>query len=219
MTADTRHDRAAAGGDDAPEEVLLPSKVFLIDRSQVLVDRWREQFSDCPAVEALAGDYFQRPADALVSPANSFGIMDGGLDLAIRDELGFAVERKLQEVIVGKHHGELPVGWAEIVQTDHPRWRYLIAAPTMRIPEPISFTINPYLAFRAALVAVKNFNEALGRRAIDSLVCCGLGTGIGRVDPNKCARQMRAAYHVLKAPARIGSYHGIHAFHQALLQM
>src|SRR4051812_16852286 len=112
---------------------MLPSKIILVDRSQLLVDRWKEQFADCPEVEPIAGDYFQRPADALVSPANSFGIMDGGLDLAIRDRLGFGVQAKVQEVIVDRHHGELPVGCAEAVETGDPHWRYLIAAPTMRV--------------------------------------------------------------------------------------
>src|ERR1700682_38693 len=96
---------------------MLPSKIYLIDRSSVLVEEWKAQFSDCPIVEALAGDYFQKPADAIVSPANSFGIMDGGLDLAIRDQLGFGVQTALQELIVAKHHGELPVGCALIVST------------------------------------------------------------------------------------------------------
>lgn len=208
-----------AGDDDPLEEILLPSKVILIDRSQELVDRWKEQFVDCPAVESVAGDYFQRPADALVSPANSFGIMDGGLDLAIREQLGFAVQTKVQQVIVDRYHGELPVGCAEVVETGDSRWRYLIAAPTMRVPEPIPFTINAYLAFRAVLVAAENLNNRLGKREIDSLVCCGLGTGIGKVTAVKCARQMRAAYQVLKAPSGIPSYRGIHEFHQALLRM
>jgi len=145
---------------------MIPSKIFLIDRSQVLVDRWKEQFSDCPEVEAIAGDYFQRPADAIVSPANSFGIMDGGLDLAIRDQLGFQVQDTIQKVIVEKHHGELPVGCAEIIETNDSRWYYMIAAPTMRVPEPISFTINAYLAFRALLVAVEKFNGDLGKREV-----------------------------------------------------
>src|SRR5262249_35106644 len=154
-----------------------------------------------------------RPADALVSPANSFGIMDGGLDLAIRDQLGFSVEKKVQEVIDTNHHGELPVGCAEIVETGDPRWRYLIAAPTMRIPEPIPFTINAYLAFRAILVAVDNYNKGLGKQEIDSLVCCGLGTGIGKVPANQCAAQMRAAYQVMKTPPRYLSFQAIHEFH------
>jgi len=198
---------------------MLPSRLFLIDRSQVLVDRWKEQFSDCPEVEGIVGDYFQRSADAIVSPANSFGIMDGGLDLAIRDQLGFHVQDAIQKVIVAKHHGELPVGCAEIIETNDSRWRYMIAAPTMRVPQPISFTINAYLAFRAILVATENLNRSRGKREVDSLVCCGLGTGIGRLDATKCAMQMRAAYQVMKTPSRIPSCHGIHAFHKALLEM
>jgi O-acetyl-ADP-ribose deacetylase (regulator of RNase III) len=198
---------------------MLPSRVYLIDRLQALVDHWKEQFSDCPAVEAVAGDYFQRPADAMVSPANSFGIMDGGIDLAIRDQLGLEVERRVQAAIVENHHGELPVGCAEIVETGDERWRYLIAAPTMRIPESVAFTINPYLAFRAILVAVENFNKAKGKQEIASLVCCGLGTGIGKVNEARCAMQMRAAYQMMKARARIPSFEMIHEFHGKLLQM
>jgi O-acetyl-ADP-ribose deacetylase (regulator of RNase III) len=100
---------------------MLPVTLYLIDRSQELAREWQEQFANCPAVEVFSGDYFQKSADAIVSPANSFGIMDGGLDLAIRNELGFAIEQKVQEVIVQKYHGELPVGCAEIVDTNDMR--------------------------------------------------------------------------------------------------
>jgi O-acetyl-ADP-ribose deacetylase (regulator of RNase III) len=191
MTDDPQHHLDNPDADDPHEEDLLPSRIFLVDRSLPLVNHWKEQFSDCPLVEAMAGDYFQRPADAIVSPANSFGIMDGGLDLAIRDQLGFAVQTKIQEVIIAKHHGELPVGCAEIIATKDSRWKYMIAAPTMRVPEPISFTLNAYLAFRAILVAIKNFNRATEKREIDSFVCCGLGTGIGRVSAPTCAHRGR----------------------------
>ncbi len=198
---------------------MLPSKIWLIDRSEELATHWAEQFADCPAVGVFAGDYFQRAADAIVSPANSFGIMDGGVDLALRAELGFSTQDRLQAAIVERHHGELPVGCAEIVATDDPRWRFLIAAPTMRVPEHVAFTLNAYLAFRAILVAVENHNKKAGAREIDSVVCCGLGTGIGRMAADRCAKQMRAAFQIVKSPARIPSFDGIHAFHQALLRL
>jgi O-acetyl-ADP-ribose deacetylase (regulator of RNase III) len=198
---------------------MLPTKLYLIDRSADLVHEWKEQFAGCPEVEVLTGDYFQRSADAIVSPANSFGIMDGGLDLAIRNQLGSVVEEKIQEVIVQKYHGELPVGSAEIIETNDKRWKYMIAAPTMRIPEPIQFTINPYLAFRAILVAIENFNRALGTPEISSCICCGLGTGVGRVSTTTCARQMRAGYQTVKTAARIPSYDAIHEFHAALRRL
>jgi O-acetyl-ADP-ribose deacetylase (regulator of RNase III) len=195
---------------------MLPSRIYLIDKSQPLVQAWQAAFADCPAVEAVAGSYFQRAADAIVSPANSFGIMDGGLDLALRDELGYSVENKLQEAIVRDYHGELPIGSAVIVETGHSEWKYLVAAPTMRVPEPIAFTLNAYMAFRAILVAVENFNREKGKSEIDSIVCSGLGTGVGQMSAVKCARQMRAAYEMVCKPAEIPSFRAIHEFHKAL---
>ena len=142
--------------------------------------------------------------------------MDGGLDLAIRDQLGYTIQARIQQVILEKHHGELPVGCAEIVATGNPRWKYMIAAPTMRIPESVALTINAYLAFRAILVAIENFNRQCGHREVDSLACPGLGTGVGGMSAAKCARQMRMAYQTMLRPALIGRFESIHQFHQAL---
>ena len=192
-------------------------KLYLIDSKPELCDKWRQVFSSYPEVEVLTGDYFQQSADAIVSPANSFGIMDGGLDLAIRNELGFQVETDIQEVILNKYHGEMPIGSAEIINTNHNKWSFIIAAPTMRIPENIAFTLNAYNAFRAILIAIYRFNESQSKRPIQSLVCSGLGTGIGSMEPVKCAAQMRAAYKLIKEPAKIYSYEEIHQSHQILL--
>jgi len=192
-------------------------KLYLIDSKPELCDRWRQVFSSYPEVEILQGDYFQKSADAIVSPANSFGIMDGGLDLAIRNELGFQIETDIQEVILNKYHGEMPIGTAEIITTNHNKWSFIIAAPTMRIPQNIAFTLNAYLAFRAILIAINNFNESEPKKPIKSLVCSGLGTGIGSLEPVKCAAQMRAAYKLIKEPARISSFEEIHKSHILLL--
>lgn len=198
------------------DDEWLPSIIYLIDSSRKLVDAWHDAFSTVSEVRPIAGDYFQQPADGIVSPANSFGIMDGGLDLAIRDTLGYGVQRRIQTAIVEKHHGELPIGCAEIVETDHHKWEYLIAAPTMRVPESIANTINAYLAFRAILLAIEKFNKAAGTRRIDSLVCSGLGTGVGGMSAPKCAGQMAMAYETMMMPAVIGRIDSIHAFHKAL---
>ena len=192
-------------------------KLYLIDSKTELCDKWRQVFSSYPEVEVLTGDYFQQSADAIVSPANSFGIMDGGLDLAIRNKLGFQIETDIQEVILNKYHGEMPIGSAEIINTNHTKWSYLIAAPTMRIPENVAFTLNAYIAFRAILIAINSFNESQPKRSIKSLICSGLGTGVGSMKPVKCAAQMRAAYKLINEPARISSFADIHKSHQSLL--
>jgi O-acetyl-ADP-ribose deacetylase (regulator of RNase III) len=175
--------------------------LLLVGRDPALVRAWRRVFDD--------GDYFARPADAMVSPANSFGIMDGGLDLTIRDTLGFEVQRRIQRAIVEHHHGELPIGCAEVVETGDARWPHLIAAPTMRIPERVGNTLNAYLAFRAAVLVAL-------RRGFGTLLCCGLGTGIGGMEPDRCALQMRMALVHARGPARIPSFDQIHAVHAAL---
>jgi O-acetyl-ADP-ribose deacetylase (regulator of RNase III) len=192
-------------------------KVYLIDSKPELCEKWRQVFSCYHEVEVFTGDYFQQSADAIVSPANSFGIMDGGLDLAIRNELGFQIESDIQEVILNKYHGEMPIGTAEIINTNHNKWSYMISAPTMRIPENVAFTLNAYIAFRAILIAINSFNESKPKRPIKSLVCSGLGTGIGSMEPVKCAAQMRAAYKLIKEPARISSFAEIHKLHLTLL--
>ena len=192
-------------------------KLFLVDSKSELCDKWIQFFSNYPDVEVLLGNYFQQSADAIVSPANSFGIMDGGLDLAIRNELGFKVETDIQEVILSKYHGEMPIGNAEIINTNHDSWSYMVAAPTMRIPENVAYTLNAYIAFRAILIAINSFNEHNLSKPIKSLVCSGLGTGIGSMEPTKCAAQMRAAYKLIKEPARIFSFSEMHKTHHALL--
>jgi O-acetyl-ADP-ribose deacetylase (regulator of RNase III) len=152
----------------------------------------------------------------MVSPANSFGIMDGGLDAAIRAALGGRTESAVQSVILEKHHGELLVGLAEIVATGHSRWPYLIAAPTMRIPENVAHTINAYLAFRAVLIAVAQHNRTNKNHPLRTILVSGLGTGVGGMDPRRCAAQMRIALDQVSKPARIPSFAMIHELHYKL---
>lgn len=184
-------------------------KILLVDRDPGIARAWREAFAEFVEVEVIEGDYFSREADAIVSPANSFGIMDGGLDLAIRDVLGYEIQRRVQRAIVERHHGELPIGCAELVPTGDARWPHLVVAPTMRIPERVAQTMNAYLAFRAVLLVCK-------RASISSVVCCGLATGIGLMEPRRCAIQMRLAFAHMAGVARIPSFAQIHAVHEAL---
>lgn len=72
----------------------------------------------------MQGDILAEPADALVSPANSFGEMGGGLDLAIRDCFGFVLQTRVQEQIRKQHYGELLVGQAIITPLSHASFSY-----------------------------------------------------------------------------------------------
>jgi len=172
---------------------MLPSRIILCSIHRPVADAWHSYFDGVAGVEIACEDLFEREADALVSPANSFGRMDGGLDERIADLLGFAVQDAVLDMVRDRHDGELLVGLAEVIPTNHERFPYLVCAPTMRVPQDVSRTVNSYLAFRAALRAVRDYN-AENRNPISTLLVPGLGTGNGCMPPLRAARQMRAAY-------------------------
>src|SRR5690242_9267078 len=109
-----------------------------------------------PEVEISQGDIFDVKATAIVSPANSFGYMTGGIDLVYRDKFGQKVEALVQKNIELHFYGELPIGSALSVPMRGQNYKYLISAPTMRVPMNVDNTLNAYLAFRAALLVAKD---------------------------------------------------------------
>lgn len=180
---------------------MEPFTVEFVDRVEAVVDAWRKWCGDLPGVTIRCGSILETSCYAIVSPANSFGFMDGGLDRAYSEYFGWQVQERLQERIRTYHHGELLVGQAERVETDHQRIPYVIAAPTMRVPMVLgSETVHPYLATRAALLCTAHayFVDSRGRRLegrpFPSVAFPGMGTGVGQVPPDTCARQMRTAF-------------------------
>ncbi len=167
--------------------------VHLRDISTGVVKAWERAFADAPEVLVSRGDIFEQKADAIVSPANSFGYMDGGIDLLYSRFFGWELETNLRALLLERHYGELPVGQAVVLATGHEFIPFLVSAPTMRVPMSIDGTVNVYLAFRAALIAVLTHNASAGA-PIRSLLVPGLGTGVGEVAPERAARQMQIAY-------------------------
>lgn len=154
---------------------------------------WEKYFAEFENVEISQGDILTLRADAIVSAANSFGYMDGGLDLVYSLHFGWDLEKRVRRCLLEEHDGELPVGQAIIVPTDRTDIPWLISAPTMRVPANIENTVNVYLAFRAILRAVKAHN-ASGQPPIRSILCPALGTGEGRMPWERAAWQMYYAY-------------------------
>jgi O-acetyl-ADP-ribose deacetylase (regulator of RNase III) len=176
-------------------------RLVLAATDAALGDAWTEECGSLPEVAVHRGSILELDVDAVVSPANSFGFMEGGIDGVYRRHFGTQLQERLQAILRARHDGELPVGLAEIVATDHPRLRYLIAAPTMRVPMSVAGTLNPYLAARAVFRLVKHgaFGPGSGGEGsvtsrVSSLAMPGLGTGVGGVSPRACARQVRIAY-------------------------
>src|SRR5688500_18988399 len=108
-------------------------------------------------------------------------------------------------MLAERHHAELPVGGAEIVETGDERWPVMVFAPTMRVPDNVSRTTNAYLAFRAILLTVRRYN-ANRTKPIRSLLCSGLCTGVGAMPARRCAAQMRIAYRQVREPPDLPSF-------------
>ncbi|NEQ71016.1 MAG: phage tail protein [Symploca sp. SIO2D2] len=169
-------------------------KLILVAPNSQLFAAFQQHFSYLPNIE-IVNNYFEwlPEFDCLVSPANSFGMMDGGMDAAIIRFFGHSLMAKVQQYILKEFLGEQPVGTSFIVETGHPKHPFLAHTPTMRVPMSIAGTDIPYVAMWAMLLAVRRYNQSSDRK-IDSVACPGLGTGIGRVPYPEAARQMALAY-------------------------
>lgn len=187
---------------------LRDVRILLRDNNPDIVQSWRSYWLDeenekgfggLPnasreviqnVIDISKGDIFMRDnelivADAIVSPGNSFGFMDGGIDLVYSRRFGWQLMERLQDVIKDKYAGELLVGQAAIIETKDPKEtiKYLISAPTMRVPTDVRGTVNAYLAFRATLLAVRKHNKKVME-----------GTAVGLMNCDACAYQMLKAY-------------------------
>lgn len=152
--------------------------------------------------EIITGSFKDIKCDAIVSPANSFGFMDGGIDYVYSEFFGWDLSKRLQGVIENKWDGELPVGCAELIATNHEKIPYLIAAPTMRVPLDIQRTINVYLTMKA-IVRIANGMEVV-RNDIETIAVPGLGTGVGGVVPDRMAWLMLNALEPKPFPTSLG---------------
>ena len=153
---------------------------------------------DMFTVQTFTGDIREikvnQPCTAYVSPANSFGYMDGGID-AVYMEMFEGIEQKVMNELkvhklttaLGRHYQ--PIGSALLVRVSDTQ--YLISAPTMWLPENVSKTRNAYWAFRAILHLLYKANRKLPKKKrIRTVICPGLCTGCGFMPPKISASQI-----------------------------
>lgn len=165
-------------------------QIQLCDLSERMTSAWAEFFANEPDVLIKHVDITTVTCDAVVSPANSFGFMDGGLDYALSERFGWHLQETLQKRIKDLPEGELLVGQAMVLETGDTRVPYLISAPTMRVPTNFNIptSINAYLAMKAVLI------NAQAHEHINSVAVPGFCTGVGRMQPIIAAREMFQAY-------------------------
>ena len=73
-------------------------KLILYDVNKNLCDELQKYFEKYTNIEILNCSFAQLPqVDCIVSPANSFGIMDGGIDLAFTKYFGTQLMQRVQQ--------------------------------------------------------------------------------------------------------------------------
>src|SRR4051812_42998244 len=105
-------------------------KIILTAIDPGLVAAWSKLCGDLGGVEVHRGSILDVQCDAVVSPANSFGFRDGGIDALYFEVFGAQIEERVRRAILARHGGELLVGQADIVETGQSSPPFLIAAPT-----------------------------------------------------------------------------------------
>lgn len=177
--------------------------IFIENHPSAFLPEIEKLFGDLTDVktDTFEGDVSLVPREgkAFVSPGNSMGFMDGGIDFAYSRKMFPGCQSALRDriALLGKMTSlgrpYLPVGSAISVVCG-PR-TCLIAAPTMFLPHDVRDTRNAYHAFTAVLGAFHKFINADEKgKDIDTIVCPALCCGYGHMDPSESARQIFRAF-------------------------
>ncbi len=125
----------------------------------------------------VKGDITEAEVDAIVNPSNSYGLMGGGVALAIKMRGGEEIERE------AKARAPIPVGHAVATTAGRLIARAVIHASTMEEPAQRTTEEKVRRATKAAL-------ECALEHGFRSLAFPGMGTGVGGVPKDVAARAM-----------------------------
>lgn len=176
-------------------------KIYLLDINPTMTQAWKKYFSNIEDVTIINDDFAHfmithTDIEAIVSPANSYGLMDGGYDKAIIDYFGKELQYKIQDKINKEWYGEQPVGTSITVNTDisvlnSQKMIRLIHTPTMRSPEVIIDARIVYQCMRTTLIEAE-------KQEVRSIVIPAFGGLCGQIPLNTIAYYMYCAYNQLK---------------------
>ena len=172
---------------------LSEMKIYLLDFNPVMTSAWSKYFDKVPNIEIVNADFADfmdsHSVDCVVSPANSYGLMDGGYDYAISEWFGWDLQLKVQKYILENLYGEQPVGTSICIDTQK-RGIKLIHTPSMRYPDKIKDPLVVYHCMRTCLMtAIKN--------GVHAIVIPAFGGFCGQLSTDTIAQMMWAAWEQL----------------------
>ena len=164
-------------------------KLHLVDINTDLITEWEKAFSEFENVTVQCADILTVAENTIVSPANSYGFMDGGIDRLYTDFFGLRPQTEIQQYIATREEGFLPVGAAVLVNTGHKKVPFMISAPTM-----MSLGAVPPSNCFYAMAAILFVADKHKKDKVTDIYCPGLATLTGRVAPDIAAVEMANAY-------------------------
>jgi O-acetyl-ADP-ribose deacetylase (regulator of RNase III) len=172
-------------------------KIIFRDLNPEVVNAVSEVFKGCENIDLDAkceSILNVAKVDAIVSPCNTTGRMDGGIDQQYLNFFPPGLQAEIYRAYSSWKYrsftapGIVPVGHAVTVPTHFPNIPYLISAPTMEWPPgDVSQTENAFMAMAAILgECSENF--------LSVIAMPGLATLTGKMAPKVFAKQMYDAY-------------------------
>src|SRR6187551_2304027 len=128
-------------------------------------------------IHLAKSDITTMAVDAVVNPANSMGIMGGGVAAALSRKGGPSIQKEAMSL------APIAVGAAVVTNAGKLFAKSVIHAPTMEEPGMKIGVENVRRATRAALLAA-------GRNGYETIAFPGMGTGTGQVPYDEAARAM-----------------------------
>ncbi|MBP3256146.1 MAG: macro domain-containing protein [Clostridia bacterium] len=175
-------------------------KIYIIEIDKRKAKYLFPYFKECKDVE-IVNESFEsfmnknkEKIECVVSPANSFGLMDGGYDLILTEWYGKQLQDRVQEYIIKNYLGEQPVGTSFIIKTNKDN-QYLIHTPTMRTPEMVTDARIVYQCMRTTLLVALQNN-------IQSILIPMFACHTGMVKPQIVAKMMYKAYEQINNPPK-----------------
>jgi len=162
-------------------------KITLFDHNEDLCAEWRRAFNDCEevTVQCCEASELEHGYSAIATAGNSFGVMTGGIDLAVRDLFGYGLQDAVQDAILANAE-VLPVGQALFIGVEDGPHDAVIYAPTMFTPRTIPSLDVVYSMMVTIFMATKE--------KCKTVAIPGLGTGVGGVPAEEAAKAMRIGY-------------------------
>lgn len=160
-------------------------------------------FGDAAICEVRDVTTVPRDGRIFVSPANSLGFMDGGIDAVYEKRMFPGVQASVQRAIKTLGEGHLTRLGRPYLRVGSALWTLfeggdlsaLITAPTMFLPHNVSGTRNAYWSFLAVLELADRIYE-MSEANLHTIVCpalCRTERAWGRMPAAEAVAQMREA--------------------------